>query len=65
MKRKTLAVSLSAILAASMLLDAEAIPKVGIQRVLLTMVVPAPAQLMHPTQAQMLLVQVSSTMETM
>ena len=50
MKRKTLAVSLSAILAASMLL---------------TMVVPAPAQLMHPTQAQMLLVQVSSTMETM
>ena len=41
------------------------IPKVGIQTVLLTMVVPAPAQLMHPTQAQMLLVQVSSTMETM
>ena len=59
MKRKTLAVSLSAILAASML------PKVGIQRVLLAMVVPAPAHLMHPTQAQMLLVQVSSTMETM
>ena len=53
MKRKTLAVSLSAI------------PKVGIQRVLLAMVVPAPAHLMHPTQAQILLVQVSSTMETM
>lgn len=65
MKRKTLAVSLSAILAASVLLDVEAIPKVGIRRVLLTMAVPVPAHLIHPTRAQILLVQVSSTMETM
>lgn len=50
MKRKTLAVSLSAILAASVLLDVEAIPKVGIRRVLLTMVVPVPAHLIHPTR---------------
>ena len=62
MKRKTLAVSLSAILAASMLFGCGSNSKSGDTK---SSSDNGSAQLMHPTQAQMLLVQVSSTMETM
>ena len=50
MKRKTLAVSLSAILAASVLFGCGSNSKSGDTKVLLTMVVPVPAHLIHPTR---------------
>ena len=65
MKRKTLAVSLSAILAASMLFGCGSNSKSGDTKSSSGNGSASAAHLMHPTQAQMLLVQVSSTMETM